>query len=101
MNDSLWPVCLALTAWIAVGVVACVAAHLEDSLAKEKIRLSMLETAVSVRGDLLVKKQDELEVELKDCRDGIKALKGRLETFEHSMALEVTGLREEMEVRHG
>lgn len=101
MDASLWPLCLAVTAWIAVGILACVAMHLEDSLAKEKIKLSMLETAVSMRGDLLVKKQDDLELEFKDCRDEIKALKGRLETFEHSMTLEVTGLREEMEVRHG
>lgn len=64
MDASLWPLCLAVTAWIAVGILACVAMHLEDSLFKEKIKLSMLETAVEMHGSLLVKRWDALSARM-------------------------------------
>jgi hypothetical protein len=38
---------------------------------------------------------------LENLSERLSGLEGRLETFEHSMALEVTGLREEMEMHHG
>lgn len=38
---------------------------------------------------------------LESLSERLRDLEGRLETFEHSMALEVTGPREKMEVRHG
>lgn len=44
-------------------------------------------------------------VELVSCVDAqadeLETLKGRFDAFENSMTLEVTGLREELEMRHG
>ena len=56
-----WPLFLAVTAWIAVGILAVALHQVEASLEKWKTKVAMLETGVSMRGDLIVKKQDALE----------------------------------------
>ena len=64
MNDSLWPVCLALTAWAAVGILALTVAHLQSSLERWKTKVAALETAVEIHGSLLVKRWDALSVRM-------------------------------------
>ncbi len=64
MNDSLWPVCLALTAWAAVGILALTVAHLQSSLERWKTKVAALETGVEMRGSLLVKRQDALSARM-------------------------------------
>lgn len=59
--DSWWALVLAVTAWLAIGIVGAVLFELQASLEKWKTKVAVLETGVSIRGDLLVKKQDELE----------------------------------------
>ena len=59
--DSWWALILAVTAWIAIAIVGAVLFELQASLEKWKSKVAMLETGVSMRGDPLVKKQDELE----------------------------------------
>ena len=59
--DSWWTLVLAVTAWLAIGIVGAVLFELQASLEKWKTKVAVLDTGVSMRGDLLVKKQDELE----------------------------------------
>lgn len=85
MNDSLWPVCLALMAWAAVGILALTVAHLQSSLGRWKTRVAALETGVEMHGSLLVKRQDELGTELKGYREEIRCLAERLRNLEGRM----------------
>lgn len=85
MDASLWPLCLAVTAWIAVGILALVLKLLQDSLEKWKTKVATLETGASMRGDLLVKKQDELGTELKGYHEEIGWLAERLRDLEGRM----------------
>ena len=85
MDASLWPLCLAVTAWIAVGILALVLNLLRGSLEKWKTKVSALETGASMRGDLLVKKQDKLGAELKGYHEEIGCLAERLRDIEGRM----------------
>ena len=80
MNDSLWPVCLALTAWAAVGILALTVAHLQSSLERWKTKVAALETAVEMHGGLLVKRQDALNARM-DAVELTCGLREKLKTM--------------------